>query len=225
MEKRRFADGEETDPDLESGVRSGPNPNIDDDTRQRAAEYVRGATKPAVVASSLPAVVASSLPAVVRRGESEPAKPTSFKEAFAGARKAGDKTFEWNGKKYTTEMASAKSTAPAPKAPASASAAPKTSAGDFQRSDKAKPKYQSLQDRAADYEAKRKESGVGMYGTRKSTPEPRGITKIDKGSMEPSGMGSIRTKKPRGGEDYAKGGSVKAKGWGMARGARAAKIV
>lgn len=155
--------------------------------------------------------------------ESEPAKPTSFKEAFAGARKAGDKTFEWNGKKYTTEMASAKSTAPAPKAPASA--APKTSAGDFQRSDKAKPKYQSLQDRAADYEAKRKESGVGMYGSRKSTSEPRGITKIDKGSMEPSGMGAVRSRKPRGSEGYAKGGSVKAKGWGMARGARAAKIV
>lgn len=35
-----------------------------------------------------------------------PEKKMSFKEAFAAARKAGDKTFEWQGKKYTTEMAS-----------------------------------------------------------------------------------------------------------------------
>jgi hypothetical protein len=37
----------------------------------------------------------------------KPAKQ-SFKEAFAAARKDGGKTFEWNGKKYTTEMAPAK---------------------------------------------------------------------------------------------------------------------
>ena len=36
----------------------------------------------------------------------EPAKPSNFKQAFASARKAGDKTFEFNGKKYTTELAS-----------------------------------------------------------------------------------------------------------------------
>jgi hypothetical protein len=36
-----------------------------------------------------------------------PAKK-SFKSAFADARKAGDKTFTWEGKKYTTEMAKAK---------------------------------------------------------------------------------------------------------------------
>ncbi len=32
-------------------------------------------------------------------------RKVSFKQAFASARKAGDKTFEWQGKKYTTEMA------------------------------------------------------------------------------------------------------------------------
>lgn len=30
---------------------------------------------------------------------------TSFGNAFKSARAAGDKTFEWNGKKYTTELA------------------------------------------------------------------------------------------------------------------------
>ena len=42
-------------------------------------------------------------------------KSSSFKEAFAEARKAGDKTFEWNGKKYTTEMAGDKKSKPAAK--------------------------------------------------------------------------------------------------------------
>lgn len=36
----------------------------------------------------------------------------SFKSAFASARKAGKDTFTWNGKKYTTELASEKSSAP-----------------------------------------------------------------------------------------------------------------
>jgi hypothetical protein len=34
----------------------------------------------------------------------------SFREAFAEARKAGDKNFTWNGKKYTTEVAKPKPT-------------------------------------------------------------------------------------------------------------------
>jgi len=41
----------------------------------------------------------------------KPLAKASFKEAFAEARAAGDKTFEYMGKKYTTEMAK-------PKAPA-----------------------------------------------------------------------------------------------------------
>lgn len=37
--------------------------------------------------------------------------PSTFKEAFAAARKAGNETFEWNGKKYiTTKKAAAKET-------------------------------------------------------------------------------------------------------------------
>lgn len=35
------------------------------------------------------------------------AKPASFKEAFAAARKGGAKTFDYNGKKFTTDLASA----------------------------------------------------------------------------------------------------------------------
>ena len=41
------------------------------------------------------------------RNEEAADKKQSFKEAFAEARKGGNKTFEWNGKKYSTEMAGA----------------------------------------------------------------------------------------------------------------------
>jgi hypothetical protein len=40
--------------------------------------------------------------------DTKPTKPQSFKEAFAAARSGGGKTFEWNGKKYTTDLAPAK---------------------------------------------------------------------------------------------------------------------
>jgi hypothetical protein len=58
-------------------------------------------------------------------------KSMSFKEAFASARKGGDKSFEWQGKKYTTELAKPKAAAPAPKAAAPAP----------------KPKYETPYDR------------------------------------------------------------------------------
>jgi hypothetical protein len=48
-----------------------------------------------------------------RRGQSED-EPKTFAQAFREARKAGDSTFTWQGKKYTTEMAGAKK-AEAPK--------------------------------------------------------------------------------------------------------------
>ena len=43
----------------------------------------------------------------------------NFKDSFAAARKAGKKTFTWNGKKYTTELAEDKPKRPVAK-PASA---------------------------------------------------------------------------------------------------------
>ena len=79
----------------------------------------------------------------------------------------------------------------------------------------AKPKYQSLQDRAKSYEDARAKSGVGMYGTTKAAPKeerkalPLKSTKAEKNAF----MGSTGLKK---------GGSVK--GWGQARGARKAKV-
>ena len=53
-------------------------------------------------------------------GSTGPTRDMSFKEAFASARGAGNKTFEWQGKKYTTELASPKSSRAAEPAPKSA---------------------------------------------------------------------------------------------------------
>lgn len=52
--------------------------------------------------------------------------PSSFKEAFAEARRRGDKTFMWNGERKTTELASSKPK-PAPKAEAETPAAKESS--------------------------------------------------------------------------------------------------
>lgn len=65
--------------------------------------------------------------------EAIPLAPANFKEAFAKARKAGDKVFEFNGKKFTTALKSEMK----PKAkPAAVSAASQLPAP---MSDKAKP--------------------------------------------------------------------------------------
>lgn len=66
---------------------------------------------------------------------SEPTKPANFKDAFAAARKAGDKTFEFNGKKFTTELASSKPAAYAPSKPA-ASTSSKSETSTYRNLDK-----------------------------------------------------------------------------------------
>lgn len=50
----------------------------------------------------------------VEKAKPGAAKPTSFGAAFAAARKGGNKTFTWNGKSYTTQLASEKKAASAP---------------------------------------------------------------------------------------------------------------
>ena len=65
-----------------------------------------GETVEYVEAGSGPSEDSSPMEAAESKAE-EPSKPEykSFKEAFAAERKAGNKTFEYMGKKYTTDMA------------------------------------------------------------------------------------------------------------------------
>ena len=79
-----------------------------------------GETVEYVEAGSGPSEGSSPMEASESKAE-ETSQPEykSFKEAFAAERKAGNKTFEYMGKKYTTDMAARKETAkpaePAPK--------------------------------------------------------------------------------------------------------------
>lgn len=60
---------------------------------------------------------AEEIEAITPKTPEETTKQT-FKQAFAAARGAGNKTFEWEGKKYTTQLASAAQAAkPAPVKP------------------------------------------------------------------------------------------------------------
>ena len=128
-------------------------------------------------------------------------KKQSFKEAFAEARKGGGKTFEWNGKKYTTELASEKKAAPArAAAPAAKPAA------------KYETPYDRMNRENRETAQARSETRAETERLAKKNPSP------DRWKFDASKVDS-KTLLPK----MAKGGSVR--GWGMARGARKAKIV
>lgn len=117
------------------------------------------------------------------------AAPTTFKEAFAAARGAGDKTFEFNGKKYTTEMAK-----PASKPATATTTTTKTEV-------KATPKYESSYDRSRreDREAGRDfDSMVSKLKDRIATAGSRGKAlplKSTKSESGYTGMGSTKLAK------------------------------
>jgi hypothetical protein len=123
-------------------------------------------------------------------------KSQDFKSAFADARSAGSKTFEFKGKKYTTDLA--KST------PSATEKAFLTEGRG--KNVVAKPKYQSLQDRAEEYAMKNKAAGRGMYGTKKSVEETR-TPKRARNLTDMVGLSS----------QYAKGGSVSSRADGIAQ--------
>lgn len=72
--------------------------------------------------SAEPSTATVEMPVGADRIQPEPEQPKkeSFKEAFARNRAAGAKTFDWNGKKYTTELAESKPAKPSTPAKAEA---------------------------------------------------------------------------------------------------------
>ena len=128
----------------------------------------------------------------------EPVAPRkqSFKEAFAEARRGGGKTFEWNGKKYTTELAGAAK----PAAPRAAAKPAVTDTGDEtarlrSRAPAPKPKYETPYDRMN--RRNREESAA------RSAATPRGPDRILR-DVRP-GQVNPKTRLPTG---MKKGGSV-----------------
>lgn len=129
--------------------------------------------------------------------DAEIEKPSTFKDAFAAARKSGDKTFEFGGKKYTTEMASSK--------PAKV-----TDTGDeVSRLAGIRPKpaprqQETMQDRADRYVAKRAaqraEEAASKPSERYSGPtsRPRASDQTFMGSLKFSKGGSTASKRADG---------------------------
>lgn len=85
---------------LKKGLFGGPKSSIqDEDTRFKAQASNRPTPR-----STLP----SAKEKTGTYGPSSSVEPANFKEAFAAARKAGDSSFTFDGKKFTTETAGAK---------------------------------------------------------------------------------------------------------------------
>ena len=152
----------------------------------------------------------------------EDAPKTSFKQAFASARKGGEKTFEWNGKKYTTDVAKpAAAKAAGPRATAST---PKT--GDQMMADEGKrraglsPVASVLERNKAAQDSKRTSfrmpsskpdmAPAKEEAEEKSMPE----SKPRRGSMVGDTEVDTNTLLPK---RYAKGGSVSGRADGIAK--------
>jgi hypothetical protein len=145
--------------------------------------------------------------------EEAPAKKQTFKEAFAGAKDGS--TFEWNGKKYKKEYASAK-----PKA---------TDAGREGRRGTAPAAYSNEGRNApSKTESLKSDTGKKLYGGPSIAEDLGSFAKKRSADMQSRSVGSTLKdiKKSKGlaeqMQGYAKGGSVK--GWGQARGSKKAKV-
>jgi hypothetical protein len=114
---KRYDVGGMTDEEGKKGIFGGPKSSMEDeDTRGTYFKSPRPTTR-----SSLPSAKEST--GTSYGSASDSSSPASFKDAFAAARKSGDSSFTFDGKKFNTEMKSAASKA-APKASSSSSPSP-----------------------------------------------------------------------------------------------------
>ena len=114
---KRYDVGGMTDEEGKKGIFGGPKSSEkDEDTRSTYFKSPRSTPR-----SSLPSFKEST--GTNYGSSSGSSSPASFKDAFASARKSGDSSFTFGGKKYNTEMKSAASK-DAPKTSSSSSPSP-----------------------------------------------------------------------------------------------------
>jgi hypothetical protein len=157
------------------------------------------------------------------------ASGSTFKEAFKDAREEGKKSFEWNGKKYSTDMESPKASMD--------SGVPKKDKSD----EKVGKGYENLDSR--DKEDKRNRGTAGALGAAavglggaallsgmKRSEEQRKEREVSKGKEDRSMRSPVRNISTeeaawegeggrsyrKGGKAYAKGGSASSRGDGIA---------
>ena len=140
---------------------------------------------------------AEEIEAITPKTPEESTKQT-FKQAFAAARSAGDKTFEWEGKKYTTQLASSAGAgrggqggASAAQAAKSAPVKPKTEAAP---APKKKYEYESAMDKmvrerreklATNAETDRLANRYPARGTSESRGQNRILRDLTPGKVNP----------------------------------------
>ena len=143
----------------------------------------------------------------VTNAAAKTAEPQSFKQAFAAARSGGDKVFNWNGKSYTTELASSK---PAPKAEAPA---PKAETKATPKAEAPAPKAETKADTAP--------KSTGTYrdisGKVRSKTDDGESERAANRSKLAEAFSSGRKFREMLGSKYKSGGSVSSRGDGIAQ--------
>lgn len=145
------------------------------------------------------------------------AKLSAFGQAFADARKEGLKTFEFNGKKYGTKLASE---VEQPSVGGKVSREYKTRGQYGDRDQSLKDKNYVRRDMSSRMEEIDRETQGDFSTAMKYKPRrtPESLTSTSKPGTSTNYENEDATS-----ETFKKGGAVR--GWGKARGARAAKIV
>jgi hypothetical protein len=100
---RNYADGGEVEPQYDQGEFAG----VDNAVRANKVVY-EDDVAPRVATDDEMRAVAPKNDDAASEVKVDGARKQSFKEAFAENRKAGNSTFEWNGKKFNTEVATGK---------------------------------------------------------------------------------------------------------------------
>ena len=158
---------------------------------------------------------------------------SEFGKAFRAARSAGDKTFTFNGKKYTTDMApeEQKSVGGKPKMGEYVPRDSDTRKGEIMTSKNAKPRdeYVRSGQKSFDTETEFVPPDMSKYKPRRdpealtSTVKPGTNTNYENtetsdmaykrgGSVKASKMGSVRTSKPSMGSASSRGDGIAARG-------------
>lgn len=132
------------------------------------------------------------------KAQPESEKPKTFSQAFAEARRAGEKSFTWNGKKYGTEMASSKSSsAPVSGRPRGESEPPSVTR---QLADRAAADVMNARSASEARAAKARQAEAEMQRETRGKAVERRTPRISMAGVNP------KTMLPTSG--YAKGGSV-----------------
>jgi len=187
MKKRKFAAGEDVGTDY--GALNSPLSDSDD-------AYV---------------------PPKAESKEEPKAEPKTRGEAFRAARAAGDKTFEFEGKKYTTELAKPKATPAKEEAPKVApKATPAKRPGIMQRMrDKDTAMVKSAQAKTRQGNADLGSANAGPSGTGGRLTGDRMSPAYGQGRVNPDTM--LAMKKGGAVKKYASGGSVSSRADGCAQ--------